>query len=117
MFKFDLQDDKYKSDAISTGKPYQIEVTCFKETIDIFFDKVQVGATYEISGPWITKSNRKFSGINNDWRLILNKETVLKQTSAEIAKPVPSSVTNEQLFMKLDDIVAYTRTLVKSGIL
>ena len=48
LFKLDLQDDRHKTWAIEHGKAHQIEVTCFKDTIDIFFDKVFEGKTYEI---------------------------------------------------------------------
>jgi hypothetical protein len=37
LFKVDLEDALYKEEAISNGKAYQIEATCFKETLDKFF--------------------------------------------------------------------------------
>lgn len=57
LFKLDLQDDEH----VKQGGSFQIECTCFKETIDRFFPLLEEGKTYSISGASVYKANRKFT--------------------------------------------------------
>jgi hypothetical protein len=57
--------------------------------------------------------------LNNDFRLILNKDCILKEIENQHVRNsmVPQSVVCETMFMRLNDIIAYCKTLVRSGIL
>ena len=74
LFKVDLQDDLHRDDPTSSGKPYQIEATSFKETIETFFPIFTQGKTYRITGASIYTANKKFQTLHNDFRLIMNSE-------------------------------------------
>lgn len=41
----------------------QIEVTCYKDCVDLFFDKVEEGKVYVITKGQIANANKKFTSI------------------------------------------------------
>lgn len=79
LFKVDLQDDLYRDDPQSQGKAFQIEATSFKETLDKFYPVFKKGKYYRISQASIYVANKKFTQLNNDFRLILNDEAIVTE--------------------------------------
>ena len=53
LFKFEVID--------SEGT--QIECTCYKDSVDLFFDKVEEGKIYLISKGQVANANKKFTSI------------------------------------------------------
>lgn len=60
MFKIDLMDEEGT----------QIEGTFYKETLELFYDKVEEGKIYIITKGQIAHANKKFTPIKNDFRII-----------------------------------------------
>lgn len=84
LFKVDLQDDLHRDDPKSSGKSYQIEATSFKETLDQFYPIFKKGKTYRISQASVYAANKKFTQLNNDFRLILNDETIVTEVEPSV---------------------------------
>jgi len=142
LFKMDLEDDLHKDLPEGQRKCHQIEATCFKECVAKFMPILKQGKTYRMSNLSIYKANKKFTQIDHDFRLILNDDAVIKECTDEqlntVAKStgeapdkedvcdkchgVENSRYNQMLathksFIKMEDILKYSQTLVSSGLL
>ena len=57
----------------------QIECTCYKDTLDIFYDKIEEGKIYTLTKASIANANKKFTSIQNDFRIIFTTNTEIKE--------------------------------------
>jgi len=57
----------------------QIECTCYKDTFDIFYDKIDEGKIYTLTKAQMTHANKKFTSIQNDFRIIFTTYTEIKE--------------------------------------
>ncbi len=57
----------------------QIECTCYKDTFDIFYEKIDEGKIYTLTKAQMTHANKKFTSIQNDFRIIFTTYTEIKE--------------------------------------
>lgn len=56
----------------------EMQVTCFNKTATKFFDLIEEGKVYEITGGYVKLNNRKFISSGKDYQLILNEASLIK---------------------------------------
>ncbi|TNV82512.1 hypothetical protein FGO68_gene2808 [Halteria grandinella] len=79
LFKIDLIDEEGT----------QIEGTFYKDCADEFFPKLEEGKIYLFSKSQVTTANKKFTSIQNDYRIIFNEKTVVLEHKQNEQKEVP----------------------------
>jgi ssDNA-binding replication factor A large subunit len=81
LFKVDLVDDF--DDNPSNN---MIESCFYTEETDLFYEEIQFGKTYLISGIEVKDANKKFTCVQHDYRIIISKDTTFQLVAASQAK-------------------------------
>lgn len=59
-------------------------MTGFKDTVDMFYDVLQVGQVYSISNVSVKMANRRYSNVNNDYELVLESGSQIQRVPSYI---------------------------------
>lgn len=82
----------------------EIKATAFNDQVDQFYEKLQNGQLYVVSSVKIQAANKKFSNLNNDFEIFLNKETQLTPVADD--KSVPEV---QYSFVPINEIASRTK--------
>ncbi|XP_041456357.1 replication protein A 70 kDa DNA-binding subunit-like isoform X1 [Lytechinus variegatus] len=56
----------------------EIRCTAFKDTVDKYYDMIEIGKIYYVSRGTLKPANRQYTSINNDYELTFNNDTMVE---------------------------------------
>jgi len=63
-----------------------IEGTFYKDCVDVFFDRIEEGKVYRFGDASVANANKKFTSIQNDYRIIFKSDSLIEPADAEEIK-------------------------------
>ncbi|XP_059075315.1 replication protein A 70 kDa DNA-binding subunit C-like [Cryptomeria japonica] len=81
----------------------EIRVTCFNDTTELHYDKVEVGEFYYVSKGSVRESNTKYNKLNNHLEITLDEASILKRCDHVV--PTPD---NASWFTPINEIKNYS---------
>lgn len=96
LFSFVIEDEEKK----------QIELVGFDKTVDIFYNLIKEGNTYEIEGGYVKiNDNRYYNGTHSEYKIILNENSNIKKLKDGIFPKMEYVSLNEIFHIKIGSII------------
>ena len=64
---------------LSDKEGFEMGASCFNDSVNILYDKIQEGKYYEIKGGYVKLNDRKYSETNSDYKIILERNSIIKE--------------------------------------
>ena len=70
---------KFFSMILSDQEGFEMGASCFNDSVNVIYDKIEEGKFYDIKGGYIKINDRKFFETNSDYKIIFDRNTIIEE--------------------------------------